>query len=462
MAPFRLDSILIIYPKSQTTVVQFGLHDDVFLVPDVEFPTRVYKTVNSSGISVYSSAATPSSEEIHPIQNGSIVDLEAFLFFLRLIYVSILSNRSKQSGPESFDAELSNIPVFIITHHSWSQFQLETITQFLFEVLRTNGTMLLSTALSATYAMGSLQNCCVIDIGTTHTDIVPVVDYAPVDALSSSLPCGGQTINESLAKLLPELSESTIEGLKKSPIFEVLSDDAKESSAFTFHENPDDDDGSLDVAAIVTSGRDTREILEERERQKNEKNISNAQMEKNTFVDPDGNTVTVGKQRFQGCDELIGKISDRVGKVLDQIDDVIKLRAIWENIIIVGGVSSIQGFKEGLLNRLIKDHLVTEPEEERQKREKDAVEALSAKKKSKFLGGGLLSNIEYVQAASVIRGAKYPDYFPEWKKYGYDKIPFLGAQIISKQIFAHSKDTFYLARETYDAKGPNALWDVFF
>ncbi|GCE97415.1 Actin-like protein arp9 [Zygosaccharomyces mellis] len=462
MAPFRLDSILIIYPKSQTTIVQFGLHDDVFLVPDMEFPTRVFKTINSDGFPVYSSSATETSQEIHPIKNGSIVDLEAFLFFLRLIYVSIIFKRSDLKGPDSFEAELSNIPVFIVTHHSWSQFQLESIVQFLFEVLRVNGTMLLSTALSSTYAMGSLQNCCLIDIGTTHTDIVPVVDYAAITPLTSTIPYGGNTINENLARILPELSEKTIENLKKSSIFEVLSDDAKKSSAFTFHENPEEDEGALDVAAIVTSGRDTREILEERERQKKENNITNARMEKNSFIDDEGNTVTVGKQRFQGCDELISKISDRVGKVLDQIDDVVKLRAIWENIIIVGGTSSIQGFKDVLLGRLMKDHLVVEPEEEKSKREQDAMESLTAKQKNKFMGSGSISNMEYVQAATVIKAARYPEYFPEWKKYGYAKIPFLGAQVISKQIFAHSKDTFYLSREVYDLMGPSSLWDVFF
>lgn len=415
--------------------------------------------MNPEGIPVYSSSGTETSQEVHPIENGSIVDLEAFLFFLRLIYVSIISKRSDLKGPDSFEAELSNIPVFIVTHHSWSQFQLESIIQFLFEVLHINGAMLLSTALSSTYAMGSLQNCCLIDIGTTHTDIVPVVDYAPIAPLTSTIPYGGNTINENLAKILPDLSANTIESLKKSPIFEVLSDDAKKSSAFTFHENPDEEDGALDVAAIVTSGRDTREILEEREKQKKEKNITNAQMEKNTFVDDEGNTVTVGKQRFQGCDELINKISDRVGKVLNQIDDVIKLKSVWENLIIVGGTSSIQGFKNVLLGKLIKDHLVTEPEEERSKREKEAMESLTAKPKNKF---GSISNVEYVQAATVIKTARYPEYFPEWKKYGYAKIPFLGAQVISKQIFAHSKDTFYLSREVYDLTGPSSLWDVFF
>lgn len=443
-------------------MVQFGLQDEIFTVPEIEVPTHIYKSSNPDGTSTYHSSAGEFREEVHPIKNGSIVDLEGFLHFLKLLYVSILSNRSL-NRPEAFDFELSNIPVLLITHHSWSQFQLESITQFVFEALQINNAMLLSTSLASTYAMSSIQNCCIIDIGTTHTDIIPIIDYTPLDPFTSSIPYGGQQVNERLGKLLPDLSAAQIESLKKSPIFEVLSDDAKKLSAFDFQDAVETDEGALDVAAIVTSGRDTREILEERERQKKEKNVTNAQLEMNTFVDDGGNRITVGKQRFQGCDQLISKISNRVGKTLDQIDDLIKLRAVWENIIIVGGTSSIQGFKEALLGELIKDHMTIEPEEERQGREQAAMGSLSSKRKNKFMGsGGFISSVEYVQAPSLIKLAKYPEYFPEWKKHGYAKIPFLGAQIVSKQIFTHSKDTFYITREKYDASGPASLWDVMF
>lgn len=350
----------------------------------------------------------------------------------------------------------------MVTHHSWSQFQAESITQFLFEALQINNALLLPTSLASSYAMSSLQNCCIIDIGTTHTDIIPIIDYTPLGAFSSTIPYGGQSINDQLSRQLPDLSAEQIEDLKRSPIFEVLTEDDKKLSAFDFQETSETDDGALDVAAIVTSGRDTRELLEERERQKSEKNISNAQLESNSFQDRHGNAVTVGKSRFQGCDQLISRISSRMGKAMSKIDDILKLRGAWENIIIVGGTSSIQGFKEALVAQLSEDFLTVEPEEERSKREQEAMGALPAKRKSKFMGSGFIPNIEYAQAPSVIKMAKYPDYFPEWKKHGYSKIPFLGAQIVSKQIFTHSKDTFYMTKEKYDAKGPAALWEIMF
>lgn len=339
---------------------------------------------------------------------------------------------------------------------------MEKITQFLFEALQLNNVMLLPVSLASTYAMGSLQNCCVIDVGTNHTDIIPIIDYTPLDPLTSSIPFGGQLINETLSKLLPDFTPNQIECLKRSPIYEVLSDDAKKLSAFDFQDNAEADDGTLDVAAIVTSGRDTREILEERERKKKEQNASNSQLESNSFIDNDGNKLDVGKQRFQGCERLIEKISIRVGRALEQVDDVIKLRSAYENIIIVGGATSIQGFKEALLGRLINDQIIIEPDSERQAREQSALGTSNSKKKNKFMGSTFIPSIEYVQAPNVIKIAKYPEYFPEWKKHGYADIAFLGSQIVSKQIFTHSKDTFYITREKYDEKGPACIWDTMF
>ncbi|CAD6639763.1 HN1_G0018620.mRNA.1.CDS.1 [Saccharomyces cerevisiae] len=467
MAPFRQDSILIIYPRSQTTLVQFGLNEETFTVPELEIPTQIYRTTRQDGSYTYHSTNKDNKAElIKPIQNGEIIDISAFTQFLRLIFVSILSDRANKNQ-DAFEAELSNIPLLLITHHSWSQSDLEIITQYVFESLEINNLIQLPASLAATYSMISLQNCCIIDVGTHHTDIIPIVDYAQLDHLVSSIPMGGQSINDSLKKLLPQWDDDQIESLKKSPIFEVLSDDAKKLSSFDFgNENEEEDEGTLNVAEIITSGRDTREVLEERERGQKVKNVKNSDLEFNTFWDEKGNEIKVGKQRFQGCNNLIKSISNRVGLTLDNIDDINKAKAVWENIIIVGGTTSISGFKEALLGQLLKDHLIIEPEEEKSKREEEAKSVLPAatKKKSKFMttSTAFVPTIEYVQCPTVIKLAKYPDYFPEWKKSGYSEIIFLGAQIVSKQIFTHPKDTFYITREKYNMKGPAALWDVQF
>ncbi|CAI4921479.1 BTE_HP_G0222030.mRNA.1.CDS.1 [Saccharomyces cerevisiae] len=117
---------------------------------------------------------------------------------------------------------------------------------------------------------------------------------------------------------------------------------------------------------------------------------------------------------------------------LDNIDDINKAKAVWENIIIVGGTTSIPGFKEALL-KLLKDHLIIEPEERSQKVKKKQNRNTSCNKKRKA---------KYVQCPTVIKPAKYPDYSSEWKKSGYSEIIFFGCQIVSKQISLILKDTF--------------------
>lgn len=462
MAPFRQDSILIIYPRSGSTLIQFGLNEETFLAPSIEIPTVIYRKKNTSGSYIYGPKeqfdGSDDVEEVRPISNGSIVDLEGFLQFLKLFYVSLLSERYSLYT-SAFDGELANIPVLMVTHHTWSQSQMEFITQYIFEKLEINNLLLLPLALAATFAMVSLQNSLVIDIGAEHTDIIPVLDYAPMTHLISTINIGGDSINEKLKEKLPQLSDSQIDALKKSAIFEVLSEDAK--NLLQDINGDEMDEGALDVAAIVTSGRDTREVLEERERRKKQDNVKNAELDTNSFWDDDGNEITVGRQRFQGTEILIEKISNRVGQVLARVHDVNKARHIWDNIILVGGTTSIVGFREALLAQLYKDHLIMEPEEERLGREEAARASLPNKKRNKFMDN-TLPTTEYTQVPTSIKYAKYPEYFPEWKKHGYAEVPFLGAQIVCKQVFTHPKDTFYITRERYKEKGPSSIWDIVF
>lgn len=439
---------------------------DTFHPPPLEIPTKVYRNPTQPG-----SFVTTSDDEslaVYPIKEGKIVDLQAFLYFLKLIYKSILNEKSQGGEKEgAFDNELNNIPFLLVSHHSWTRSHIEQITQYVFELLEINSFMILPFALATTYAFGSLQNSLVIDVGLEKTDLVPILDYTPIGFLSTTLRKGSTSVNAELEKLLPHLTSAQIEQLKKSDIYEVLSEDDKKNSFFgadAFEPEQDPDaEGALDVAAIVTSGRDTREILEERERKKNETNVNNTELETNSFVDSEGNQVSVGKQRFQGCEPLIKQISLIVGQVLSQIDDMHKLRSIWENILVVGNTSMIKGFKEALLVQLCKDHLIIEPDSERQLREQEALsQAALTKKKNKFMNTPFMHSLEYLQAPTIIKLAKFPEYFPEWKKHGYGEVGFLGAQIVSKQVFGHNNDSFFVTREKYERVGPSAVWDVSF
>ena len=81
------------------------------------------------------------THEICPIRNGSIVNLNAFLQFLKLVYGSILSkiknnNNTSSNDNNTFLPDLTNIPILIISNYSWTNFQIEKIVQFSFEHLK--------------------------------------------------------------------------------------------------------------------------------------------------------------------------------------------------------------------------------------------------------------------------------------------------------------------------------------
>ncbi|SCU94517.1 LADA_0G09010g1_1 [Lachancea dasiensis] len=451
MAPFRQDSYFIIYPGSQYALVQFGMREETLYPPQLKIPVDVYRTSEGK-----LTTKKEGNEHVSPLCDGRIVDLDAFLFFIKLVYRSYLAQRSRfGASPEVFDMELSNIPMLLLSHSSWSHFQLETITQFVFEQLQINNFMLLPSNLACSYALGSLQNCVVIDIHATGTDVTPILDYIQLTHLSAKSKFGGNCIDEALSGLLRQWTPEQIEDLKKSSVFEVLSEDAKKTSTLNFQS--EEDEGALDVAALITSDRDTRELLEEREKNQASQQLSNSDQETNVFAERNGKQVVVGKQRFRGCEKLIAEISKCVGNVLAQIDDFHKLRAIWENIVIIGGTSSISGFKEAVVQKLVEDHLVEEPASEKATREEEYQAANKKKAKIAFR-----STVDYLQVPSVIKLAKYPEYFPEWKKHGYSELPFLGAEIVAKQGFGHTNESFYITRERYDKKGPSAMWDVTF
>lgn len=474
MAPFKLDNILIIYPKSESTLVQFGLNDETFTVPEFEIPTKIYKSIDDEN--KYYSSEEYRTLEVSPIRNGSIANLPAFLQFLKIIYGSVLS-KAREDIKAAMTSEayignspdLTNIAVMIVSQSSWSTLEQERITQFCFEHLKMNNLLFVQSSLATTYALISQPNSIIIDIGANHTDIIPIIDYMALNHVSSKMPFGGNHINETLKRLLPQFDDETIEILKKSNIFEVVNDDMKKLHSIGIlsgSKNDDEEEGSLNVVDIVTSGRDTREVLAEREEKKHEKhkNLTNTDLEFNTFWDKNGKEVTVGKERFQGCDDLIVKISEMVGFVMENVQDQSKVKSAWDNLIITGATSSIEGFKEGLLAQLIKDHLIIEPEEEKNKREQDVLDSLPAYKRnrSKFMDSSFVPAVEYTQVPTVIKLSKYPDYFPNWKKHGYAEIPFLGAQIVAKQVFTHSRDILYITREKYEEIGPSCIWDIEF
>ena len=250
----------------------------------------------------------PTSEEgaIYPLRDGRIVNWSCFFALLTHIYNTM--------GPPF------HTPILVISQPVWTAQDHESLTQFIFEKFKTPAFCLMDSALAVCYAYAT-ATAAVVDVGYTKCDVTAVNDFLVSDlGRGSALPgCGGEAMTQRLYDLLggKGFTNDVCEQLKKSPICEILPPgtempgDAEVNASATnpaaaastgasgsgpgqrgsiaaqggaprgpgintevgdadedreFKEG-EDDEGVLDVAAIVASGK-TSEFLAKKEREK--------------------------------------------------------------------------------------------------------------------------------------------------------------------------------------------------
>ncbi|ODV93675.1 hypothetical protein PACTADRAFT_51442 [Pachysolen tannophilus NRRL Y-2460] len=475
MAPIKDDNFLIIQPGSQFTLFSFGLNQESLALPHYKIPTKVY--LKSKDVpEEFTSKSEDESLAVYPIIKGEIVNVNALNYLLKIILKSI--HKISYIIP-------SNVALTLIGSNRWSKLDIEYITHYAFESLQIGNFTILPLSLCANFSFGSIPNSLVIDVGHEKTEITPIIDYQVMRHLSVTVNKGSQSINKNLSELLPELTLDQIESLKLSPIYEILSEEDAKNSFFGLAgiESDDkksaEDDGILDVAAIVTSDRNTRDLLEEKSKNKvkieeEEETKPNSELEKNTFIDNNGNEITIGKERFQGHNELLSSISFNVQLCVEQISDLRKRQECFDNVILVGATTKINGFKDSLLVTLLRDHLIAIKGHYQAQQATNAEAAFrndgnsAANSMNKMLVGSNNETFNSYQVPKSIKYCKFPDYFPEWKKAGnFEDVSFLGGQILSKQIFGtghgnNNGETLYLNKESYLESGPLGIWDVSF
>ncbi|RDL31411.1 uncharacterized protein BP5553_09620 [Venustampulla echinocandica] len=333
MAPqFREEHILMIAPGSKTTLAQLGLPDS-YTPASHRFPTRVflapdgktyepYRVVakkketeqreNGNGAGEVVGAAEEDEELIEypdddegaiwPIEAGRIVNKSAFFALLQHIH-------------NSFSPALQTV-IILVGDPAWTSKDYEDITRFIFEKFRTPALTLMESGLAVTYGYGA-PNATVIDVGYEKVDVTVIADCY-FAARGSVHHHGGEGMTKRLLELLEPhgFTYDMAEQLKKSPICEILppgvplpgteetdeqgiSNPAAAASTGALASGPtvkiteaprvpggdteagDDDytngedkliedEGVLDVASIVASGK-TQEFLAKKEKEKAEK-----------------------------------------------------------------------------------------------------------------------------------------------------------------------------------------------
>ena len=249
----------------------------------------------------------PTSEEgaVYPIRDGRIVEWSCFFALLTHIYNTL-------SPP-------FHTPILVVAQPAWTAQDHESLTQFFFEKFKTPAFCLMDSALAVCYAYAT-PTATVIDVGYSKCDVTTVSEFVVNDlGRSAALPnSGGEAMTDRLHELLKKkgFTKDMCEHLKKNPICEILppgadvpadaetqnpasivstgahgSGDGQRSSIAAQGGAPrgpgvntdvgdadedrefkdgEDDDGVLDVATIVASGK-TSEFLARKEREKADK-----------------------------------------------------------------------------------------------------------------------------------------------------------------------------------------------
>jgi actin-related protein 9 len=190
----------------------------------------------------------------------------------------------------------------LIAEPSWTAKNHEDITQFIFEKFKTPALCILDSALATAYAYG-IANATVIDVGYEKVDITAVVDFQ-ISTRGNVPKSGGEGMTQHLRNLLQSkgFTRDMAEQLKKSAICEILypgtplpgteaasagatssgppvrATEASRGSGLDMEGGDEDgnedknveDDGVLDVASIVASGK-TQEFLARKEKEKLDK-----------------------------------------------------------------------------------------------------------------------------------------------------------------------------------------------
>ncbi len=249
----------------------------------------------------------PTTEEgaVFPLRDGRVVNWSCFFALLTHVYNTL-------SPP-------FHTPILVISQPAWTAQDHETLTQFFFEKFKTPAFCLVDSALALCYAF-AIPTATIVDVGYGKCDVTAVSDFL-INDLGRGVAiagCGGEGMTQRLLDLLGEkgFTRDMCEQLKKSSICEIIlpgtalpgEEEAEEpivnpaaaastgahssgsgqrgsvsgrggvsrpgTDAVVGEDGPtleaDDNEGVLDVASIVASGK-TSEFLAKKEKEKAEK-----------------------------------------------------------------------------------------------------------------------------------------------------------------------------------------------
>lgn len=160
---------------------------------------------------VYEEDLTTEEGAVYPLQDGRVVNWSCFFALLTHVYNTL-------SPP-------FHTPIMVISQPAWTAQDHEKLTQFFFEKFKTPAFCLMDSALAVCYAYG-VPTATVVDVGYGKCDVTAVNDFLVHD-LGRSVAvsgCGGEGMTQKLLELLGSkgFTKEMSEQMKRSNICEVL------------------------------------------------------------------------------------------------------------------------------------------------------------------------------------------------------------------------------------------------
>jgi actin-related protein len=181
----------------------------------------------------------------------------------------------------------------------WSKKQISQMVQILFEQCNAPSLFLIDQPLAVLYACG-INTGLVIDIGHSHTTIVPIFENVIVRHAITSLPLGGADIDSLLSVNAPEFAAAFKDNLNSSEFAAAFKENLKDGlSAFTYNNHNYSIPCQTDLSSVL--------------------------------FDPS----LVGKQ----CPSL----TDAILSCIQNSCTVDKRLQMWDNLVLTGGCSLIPG-----------------------------------------------------------------------------------------------------------------------
>jgi actin-related protein 9 len=336
---------------------------------------------------------------VYAMHQGKIVNWGCFFALLTHIYNTL-------SPP-------FHTPILLISQPAWTSRDREIVTQFIFEKFKVPAFSMMDSAAAVAYGYGA-QTATIIDIGYEKADVTAIVDHLTSDdgrgiALEG---CGGEAMTQRLHQILgPKgFTRDMCEQLKKSNICEILPAGTPlpvasgaagaplpkpvaapppgrgpEMPRTAVNGDPEEDDGVLDVAAIVSGN--PSEYLAKKEREKAERaaarknaaaeagaakpvRLPNAKKEKATFqctelvkLESEDATqsgtaqyirqrreIEVGVERFMAATPsekafgfgILEKLAAQIHHTIHSVP-ASRRAELWDSLIIIGNGSKIKG-----------------------------------------------------------------------------------------------------------------------